>query len=324
MAYGHETAAQLKRGVIAPRLDWTVQSSRECPQEAQVRCLTPAPWVIAADARPGLCARARARSGSTAASCGSSRVKARPVAVCEDPPRRLVDLHPHARAAGVGSFVFGSVMKVPSGGVPYFVFFLVGQIPWNCFDGPLIRGSRGLEVNRELLTKLYVPRIILPLGADDRRHRRAGDHRARPRRRARVLPRRPTASGTCRRVRGCSACVASVALVLAFAFSLSLWTSVWQARARDARFVAPLRRRRSGCIFTPVIYPLSIVPAEYPLADVSQSADGAGRDVQVGDAAAAGAFLGLVRVLGGGDAGDVLLAASGISRASESATMDKM
>ena len=54
----------------------------------------------------------------------------------------------------IGSFVFGTVMAVPSGDVPYFLFFLVGQVPWNCFDGPLIRGSRGLEVNRELLAFL--------------------------------------------------------------------------------------------------------------------------------------------------------------------------
>src|SRR5262245_43929651 len=33
---------------------------------------------------------------------------------------------------GVASFVFGSVMNVPSAGVPYFLFFLIGQIPWNC------------------------------------------------------------------------------------------------------------------------------------------------------------------------------------------------
>jgi lipopolysaccharide transport system permease protein len=64
----------------------------------------------------------------------------------------------------VASFVYGSVMNIASGGVPYLVFFLAAQVPWNCFDGPLVRGSRGLEVNRGLLVKLYVPRIILPLG----------------------------------------------------------------------------------------------------------------------------------------------------------------
>src|SRR5688572_1670186 len=65
----------------------------------------------------------------------------------------------------VASFVFGEVMNVPSHGVPYFIFFLAGQLTWSCFDGPLVRASRGLESNRELLTKLYVPRVILPVGA---------------------------------------------------------------------------------------------------------------------------------------------------------------
>ena len=160
---------------------------------------------------------------------------------------------------GVSSFVFGSIMGVPSGGVPYFVFFLTGQVIWNFFDGPLIRGSRGIEVNRQLLTKLYVPRIILPLGS------MAGGI-AEPIIIAVVL------AGTFvyyRVTRGIwyidpdprlMAAAASVLVVLAFAFSLTLWTSVWQARARDARFV--LRYTVGFWLFlTPVIYPLSLVPA---------------------------------------------------------------
>jgi lipopolysaccharide transport system permease protein len=160
---------------------------------------------------------------------------------------------------GVSSFVFGSIMGVPSGGVPYFVFFLTGQVIWNFFDGPLIRGSRGIEVNRQLLTKLYVPRIILPLGS------MAGGI-AEPVIIAVVL------AGTFvyyRVTRGIwyidpdprlMAAAASVLVVLAFAFSLTLWTSVWQARARDARFV--LRYTVGFWLFlTPVIYPLSVVPA---------------------------------------------------------------
>jgi lipopolysaccharide transport system permease protein len=160
----------------------------------------------------------------------------------------------------VGSFVFGSVMQVPSGGVPYFVFYLAGQIPWNCFDGPLIRGSRGLDVHREMLTKLYIPRVILPMGqmaaglvepiimvlvfAGSLAYYRWTDgvwH---------VQPEPRLA-----------AALASVALILVFAFSLSLWTSVWQARARDVRFI--LRYVVSFWLyFTPVIYPLSIVPQD--------------------------------------------------------------
>jgi lipopolysaccharide transport system permease protein len=158
----------------------------------------------------------------------------------------------------VGSFVFGSVMNVPSGGVPYLLFFLAGQIPWNCFDGPLIRGSRGLEVNRMLLTKLYVPRIILPLGqmaaglvepaiillvfAGALVHYRTTDGVWHVMASPRLL-----------------ASLASIVVILVFAFSLTLWTSIWQARARDARFAL---RYVVGfwMYFTPVIYPMSVVP----------------------------------------------------------------
>jgi len=161
----------------------------------------------------------------------------------------------------VGSFVFGSVMNVPSLGVPYFLFFLIGQVPWNCFDGPLIRGSRGIEVNRDLLTKLYVPRIILPMGQMSAGlvepaiiaitllgslvYYRIYDKVWYVPLRVQLL-----------------ACAASVLLVLAFAFSLSLWTSVWQARARDVRF-AVRYVLAFWLIFTPVIYPLSMVPPRF-------------------------------------------------------------
>jgi lipopolysaccharide transport system permease protein len=160
----------------------------------------------------------------------------------------------------VGSFVFDSVMNVPSGGVPYFVFFIAGQIPWNCFDGPLIRGSRGLEVNRMLLTKLYVPRVILPLSQMARGviepaiillvfggalvHYRTADGVWYVHASPRLL-----------------ASAAAIAVILFFAFSLTLWTSIWHARARDTRFA--LRYVVSFWLyFTPVIYPMSVVPPE--------------------------------------------------------------
>ena len=214
-------------------------------------------WVIAADTREGFAARARELwqyrriLGFFALRAMRSIYSKTHLGVSWVFIRALVPLF-------VGSFVFGSVMNVPSGGVPYFVFFLAGQIPWNCFDGPLSRGSRGLEVNRMLLTKLYVPRIIVPLGqmaagvlepaiillvfvgAVVYFHRTDGVWYVQPT--LRLL-----------------ASVASIALVLLFAFSLTLWTSVWQARARDARFVL---RYVVGfwLYFTPVIYPMSVVP----------------------------------------------------------------
>jgi lipopolysaccharide transport system permease protein len=160
----------------------------------------------------------------------------------------------------VGSFVFGSIMNVPSGRVPYFIFFATGQLAWSFFDGPLIRGSRGIDVNRELLRKLYIPRVILPMGQMS-----AG--LVEPAIVAGVLVGSAIyyrlTDGTWYVNLGWDVFRALLAavLVLAFAFSLSLWTAVWQARARDVRFV--LRYVVGFWLYlTPVIYPLSMVPAD--------------------------------------------------------------
>ena len=158
----------------------------------------------------------------------------------------------------VGAFVFGGVMEVPSGSVPYFVFFTTGQLAWNFFDGPLVRGSRGLDVNRELLKKLYVPRMILPMGQMS-----AG--LVEPVIIAFVL----AGSFVYYRVNDgvwylqggwdLLRTLPAAALILAFAFSLTLWTSVWQARARDVRFLV---RYAVGfwLLVTPVIYPMTMIP----------------------------------------------------------------
>jgi lipopolysaccharide transport system permease protein len=217
-----------------------------------------APWVIAADTREGFLSRTREVwqyrriLGFFALKAVQGLYAKTHLGVTWVFVRTLVPLF-------VGSFVFDSVMQVPSGGVPYFVFFVAGQIPWNCFDGPLIRGSRGLEANRLLLTKLYVPRIILPLG-----QMAAG--MVEP---AIILL---VSVGTLVYYRSNDgvwyvqlgprllAAAASIGLILFFAFSLTLWTSVWQARARDARFAL---RYVVGfwLYFTPVIYPMSVVPS---------------------------------------------------------------
>ena len=97
MAYGRETEAKVKRGVVAPRLDWTAEVPRPSPQEAEVRCLTPRAGSLPPTRTRGSPA-ASARCGSTAASlvlCGAGDA----VDLFEDVPRRLVGLHPRARAA---------------------------------------------------------------------------------------------------------------------------------------------------------------------------------------------------------------------------------
>lgn len=63
----------------------------------------------------------------------------------------------------VFTVLFGLLLDVPSGDVPYPVFALTGLIPWQYFAGALTRTSTSLVGNAHLITKVYFPRLIIPL-----------------------------------------------------------------------------------------------------------------------------------------------------------------
>ncbi len=66
-------------------------------------------------------------------------------------------------AAGAFSFVFGRVAGLSSEGVPYFVFAFAGMLAWNMFNGIVSRMSGSLTGNAALVSKIFFPRLILPL-----------------------------------------------------------------------------------------------------------------------------------------------------------------
>lgn len=66
-------------------------------------------------------------------------------------------------AAGIFSFVFGAVAGLPSGGVPYIVFSYAGLLCWNLFSSTLSKSSNVLVANTQLVSKVYFPRLVLPL-----------------------------------------------------------------------------------------------------------------------------------------------------------------
>lgn len=67
-------------------------------------------------------------------------------------------------AAGIFSFVFGVVagMKTTSG-ESYFMFSLAGLVAWNIFGNTLTKASVSMVGNTHLVTKVYFPRLILPM-----------------------------------------------------------------------------------------------------------------------------------------------------------------
>lgn len=66
-------------------------------------------------------------------------------------------------AAGIFSLVFGKLASFPSDGVPYFVFSYAGLLGWNVFSGTVVKVSASLVQNSNLISKVYFPRLILPL-----------------------------------------------------------------------------------------------------------------------------------------------------------------
>jgi len=67
----------------------------------------------------------------------------------------------------VFTVVFNKVLgvKSPASDVPYAVFSFTGLLPWQFFAGALTRSGVSVVGNANLLTKVYFPRLVIPLSA---------------------------------------------------------------------------------------------------------------------------------------------------------------
>ncbi len=59
--------------------------------------------------------------------------------------------------------VFGKLVKIPSDNVPYPLFSLAALIPWGYFSNAVMRTSRSLVDNTQVISKVYFPRMVLPI-----------------------------------------------------------------------------------------------------------------------------------------------------------------
>jgi homopolymeric O-antigen transport system permease protein len=166
-------------------------------------------------------------------------------------------------ALGVGArvLIFGGLLGVPSGGVPYLIFFLVGMAAWQFFYRALYWATRSVELSRRFLTRIYLPRLLIMLST--------------------VIPSLVElglylvmlliavvyyvfADGTTHLHLGVETLlsVAAIVLLLLLAFSIGLWTSVFGAQSRDMRFTLS-HVLSFWYLLSPVIYPLSLVPSGF-------------------------------------------------------------
>lgn len=151
---------------------------------------------------------------------------------------------------------FGKLAKVPSEGLPYPVFTYAALLPWNFFATSFNQAGRSLVMNRPLLTKIYFPRLILPLAVV---FSNLVDfalaflvliglmvwYRIPPTPWVWTLP---------------------LFLLLAAATSLagSLWAAALNALYRDVGYILPYAVQVL-LFLTPVVYPASLVPEKWRL-----------------------------------------------------------
>ncbi len=76
----------------------------------------------------------------------------RPGVGCDHAPAHDGDSHPGVRPPG----------QTSSGGVPYPVLVFAGLLPWQFFSSVLSQSSASLVNNRNMVSKVYFPRIIIP------------------------------------------------------------------------------------------------------------------------------------------------------------------
>ncbi len=149
------------------------------------------------------------------------------------------------------SIVFGRIVQVPSDGIPYPIFSLSALLPWSYFSNAVTRASRSLVDNMHVISKVYFPRMVIPLAG--------------------------TISGLVDF--GASLLVLFVAMVIyrlplrieilwlpalllitiAFALAVGFWLATLSVKYRDVSFAITFLLQ-ALMYASPVIYPVSMIP----------------------------------------------------------------
>ncbi|MAL97654.1 ABC transporter permease [Hydrocarboniclastica marina] len=63
----------------------------------------------------------------------------------------------------VFTVIFGNLVGVETDGAPYGVFTFVALVPWTYFANSLTEGASSMVSNSGMISKIYFPRLIMPL-----------------------------------------------------------------------------------------------------------------------------------------------------------------
>jgi lipopolysaccharide transport system permease protein len=154
----------------------------------------------------------------------------------------------------VFSIFFGRLAKVPSDGVPYPVFAYVALLPWQLFAFALTESSNSLVASQNLITKVYFPRLVIPISSVLAGLVDFGISFV-------VLLGMMLYYGI---VPAPAVALLPLFLLLAVvtALSVGLWLSALNVKYRDVRYTIPFLTQ-FWMFATPVAYPSSLVPARW-------------------------------------------------------------
>jgi lipopolysaccharide transport system permease protein len=154
-------------------------------------------------------------------------------------------------ATVIFTVLFGRLGKLPSDGAPYALFALTGLVPWQLFAYAMQQSSNSLVDNRHILSKVYFPRVIIPIASLG-----AGilDFLVSLVILLVALAWYGVAFG------GRLAAVVPLSLLaLASALGVGLWLATLHVRYRDIRATLPFLTQL-WLFATPVVYPASMIP----------------------------------------------------------------
>jgi lipopolysaccharide transport system permease protein len=160
----------------------------------------------------------------------------------------------------VFSVFFGRLGGIPSDGVPYPLFALCALLPWQLFAYALTQSSNSVVAEQRLITKVYFPRLIVPLssvlsGLADfavafvllllmiAYYALAGDYQGSPGWALLTVP-------------------LFVLLAVATALAVGLWLAALNVLYRDFRYTIPFLTQ-FWMFASPVAYPSSLVPERW-------------------------------------------------------------
>jgi len=156
----------------------------------------------------------------------------------------------------VFTLVFGRFAKIPSDGIPYPVFIFAALLPWNLFASALGRGGDSVVQHANLISKVYFPRLVLPIAGVISPVIDFGV--------AFVVLIAMMAGYGIAPGAGVLALPLFVLLAMLTALAVSLWTSALNVRYRDVGHAIPFLIQL-WMFASPVAYPVSIVPERWRL-----------------------------------------------------------